>query len=146
MASESHVIELTAHINEGNQLILTFLDEGERVALRPSAGIWDLLLRVPPGDSVTMEVSNFSQHGTMYDVYGALLAEDGSTVASRWEPTQRGQRHQLVAVSEEEARKVRLLIGATPRSPGAPEPIPFTSWHTPGGSSPIEEGTGKKGE
>jgi hypothetical protein len=48
-------------------------------------------------------------------------------------------------VSEEEARKVRLVIGATPRSPGAPVPIPFTSWQTPGGSAPIEEEGPKKG-
>jgi hypothetical protein len=146
MGSNSLTIELAAHIGDGNQLVLTFQDEGRRVMLRPRAGIWDLLLQAGPGDSVTVEVRDFFQHGTLYDVYGAILADDGTAVASHWEPTGRGQRYQLVAVSEGEARKVRLVIGATPRRPGAPVPVPFTSWHAPGGSAPIDEDTPKKGD
>lgn len=146
MGPNTLVIRLAAQISQSNQLILKLQEGTQQVALRPSAGISDLLLRVPSGTSVTVEVSDFFQHGTIYDVYGAVLAEDGATVSSHWEPTGRGQRYQLVAVSEEEARKVRLVIGATPRSPGAPVPTPFTSWQTPGGSAPIDEGDPKKGD
>lgn len=146
MGSESLVIQLAAHIDHGNQLILTFQDGEQRTALRPSAGIWDLLLQAPAGAAVTLEVSDFVQHGTTYDVHGAIMAEDGATVVSRWEPTGHGQRYQLVAMSEEDAREVRLVVGATPRTPGAPVPTPFTSWQTPGGSAPIDEDTPKKGD
>lgn len=146
MAPESLIIELAAHISQGNQLILTVQDGDRRVALRPSAGIWDLLSRAPHIGSLTVEVSDFFQCGTIYDVHGAILAGDGRTIASHWEPTGRGQRHQFVMLPEAEARNVRLVIGATPRRPGAPVPIPFTSWQTPGGSSPIDEDGPKKGD
>lgn len=146
MGTESRVIQLAAHINQNNQLVLTFREGNKDVALRPTAGIWDLLQDVPSGSEVTLEVSEFSQDGSTYDVYGVILAEDGATVASHWEPTGRGQRYRLVAMSEEEARQVRLVVGATPRSPGSPVPIPFTSGQKPGGSAPIDEGGGKKGD
>lgn len=146
MGTESRVIQLAARISQNNQLVLTFREGNKDVALRPTAGIWDLLQDVPSGSDVTLEVSEFSQDGRTYDVYGVVLAEDGSTVASHWEPTGRGQRYRFVAVSEEEARQVRLVIGATPRSPGSPVPTPFTSGQTPGGSAPIEEDGPKKGD
>jgi hypothetical protein len=145
MAPESLIIELAAHISQGNQLVLTVQDGDKRVALRPSAGIWDLLSREPQVGSIIVEVSDFFHCDTIYDVYGAILAGDGRTIASHWEPTGRGQRHQFVAVPEAEARNIRLVIGATPRTPGAPVPIPFTSWQTPGGSAPIDEGDPDKG-
>jgi hypothetical protein len=146
METESRVIQLAAHIDQDNQLVPTFREGNKDVALRPTAGIWDLLQDVPSGSAVTLEVSEFTQDGSTYDVYGMVLAEDGSTVASRWEPTGRGQRYRFVAMSEEEARKIRLVIGATPRSPGAPVPVPFTSRQARSGSSPIDEGGGKKGD
>ena len=140
MESQSRIMALTARINQHNQLVLTSQD-GD--ALRATAGIWDLLGQEPPGGSVTVEVHDFFQSGTIYDVYGAVLAADGATIASHWEPTGRGQRHQFAVVPEAEARKVHFIIGATPRSPGAPVPVPFLSWRTPGGSSPTDIDPGK---
>jgi hypothetical protein len=140
MESQSHIIALTARIDEQNRLVLTFQDGDRHVALRATAGISDLLQRAPHLASVTVEVSDFFQSGSIYDVYGAVLAGDGATIASHWEPTGRGQRHQFAVVPESEARNIQLVIGATPRRPGAPAPVPFTSWATPGGSSPTDTG------
>lgn len=135
MATESLVIELAAHIDQDNQLVLCAQDERGRVDLRPNAGIADLF---PRGSSaLTLEVRDFFQCGSLYDVYGAILAEDGHEVTAHWEPTGHGRRYQFL-VSEAEARAVKLVIGATPRRPGAPVPIPFTSWRTPGGSAPTD--------
>jgi hypothetical protein len=135
MASESPVIELAARIDQDNQLVLSAQDDRGRVDLRPNAGIADLLPR--GSDTLTLEVRDFFQCGTIYDVYGAILADDGHAVATHWEPTGHGQRYRFV-VSEDQARRVKLVIGATPRKPGAPVPIPFTSWRTPGGSAPTD--------
>jgi hypothetical protein len=135
MAPESLVIELSARIDQDNQLVLSVQDERGRVDLRPNAGIADLLPR--GSNTLTLEVIDFFQCGTLYDVYGALLAGDGHEVTAHWEPTARGRRYQFVG-SETEARTVKFVIGATPRRLGAPVPIPFTSWRTPGGSSPTD--------
>lgn len=135
MASEAPVIALTARIDQDNQLVLSTLDERGRVDLRPNAGLADLLPR--GGNSLTLEVRDFFQCGTVYDVYGAILADDGHEVLAHWEPTGHGRRHRFVG-SEAEARTVKLVIGAIPRRPGAPVPMPFTSWRTPGGSAPTD--------
>jgi hypothetical protein len=138
MTPESLVIELAARIDEDSQLILSVLEDRGREDLRPSAGIADLLPRAPGGTtSITVEVKDFFQCGTVYDVYGATLADDGHEITAHWEPTGRGRRYQFV-VSEAEARRVKFVVGATPRRPGAPVPIPFTSWRTPGGSAPTD--------
>jgi hypothetical protein len=135
MASESLVIALRARIDQDNQLVLSAHDERGRVDLRPNAGIADLLPRGSSG--LTLEVRDFFQGGTVYDVYGAILGADGHEVAAHWEATGRGRRYQF-AGSEAEARSIKLVIGATPRRPGAPVPVPFTSWRTPGGSAPTD--------
>lgn len=147
MGPESLTIELSARIDQDNQLVLSVQEDHGRADLRPNAGIADLL---PRGSrSITVEVRDFFQCGTVYDVYGVTLARDGHEVAGHWEPTGRGRRHQFT-VSEDEARSVKLVIGATPRRPGAPVPIPFTSWRTPGGAAPTDvdppQGPGKPGK
>lgn len=138
MTLESLVIELAARIDQDNQLVLSILEDRGREDLRPSAGIADLLPRDSGGTtSITVEVRDFFQCGTVYDVYGATLADDAHEITAHWEPTGRGRRYQF-EVSETEARRVKFVVGATPRRPGAPVPIPFTSWRTPGGSAPID--------
>lgn len=138
MTSESLLIELAARIDPDNQLVLSVMADGRREDLRPSAGVADLLPRdLGATRTITVEVRDFFQCGTVYDVYGATLASDGHAITAHWEPTGLGRRYQFT-VSEDEARRVKFVVGATPRRPGAPVPIPFTSWRTPGGSAPIE--------
>jgi hypothetical protein len=145
MSDESPIIELAAHIDENNQLSLTFQDLGRRVALRPGAGLADLLALHPGASSITLEVRDFFQCGAVYDVYGANLAADGRVVESHWQATGHGQRSAFAVVSAAEARKVKVVVGATPRRPGAPVPVPFASWQTPSGSLPTDEDP-KKGD
>ncbi len=145
MSDESTIIELEAHIDDHNQLSLTYQDLDRRVALRPGAGLADLLALHPDARSITLEVRDFFQYGAVYDVYGANLATDGRVVESHWQPTGHGQRSAFGPVSAAEARKVKLVVGATPRRPGAPVPAPFVSWQAPGGSLPTDEDP-KKGD
>ena len=140
MNSESRIIAVTARIDEHNQLVLTVQND-DRAPLRPNAGIEDLL--VGDSGSITVEVTDFFQCGTVYDVYGATLGPDGHEIAAHWEATGRGRRARFDVSSSSDARQTRIVVGATPRRPGAPVPAPFTSWGTPGGSSPTDIDPGK---
>lgn len=138
MSEESPIIELEAHIDENNQLGLTFQDLGRRVALRPGGGLADLLALRPDARSITIEIKDFFQLGSLYDVYGASLREDGRVVDDHWQATGNGLRSSFAFASAAEARKARFVIGATPRRPGSPVPTPFASWQVPGGSLPTD--------
>lgn len=151
MASEqTRVIELVARINDDNELILTFDDAAGDVELRPNRGLEDLLGVDPSARSITVQVRDFLQFGSIYDVYGATLAETGQVIATHWESIDNGRRCTFtlsarMATRKAEARTVRFTVGATPRRPGAPVPVPFMSRQTPGGSFPTDGGGGKKG-
>jgi hypothetical protein len=133
---DSIVIELTPSIRANNQLQLTFLDVNtKRVLWRPRTGIDNLVALRGQLSSLTIEICDFFQFGSLYSVYGAVLGEDSDVVAAYWESTGRGQRYTVARPSE---LSPRLLIGAAPRMPGAPVPAAFQSW-APGGGLPGDD-------
>lgn len=118
-------IELIPFINNNNELLLQYRDKGGNLVFwRSGQGIKDL---VPDSEapSLTLEVNDFFQYGSLYTVYAAVLATRGATVHAYWEATGRGQRWTM-GPSDVFAR--RLVIGATPRMPGVPVPTVFRSW------------------
>jgi hypothetical protein len=138
-ATQSFVIELLPSIDSDNQLQLTFRDgNGKLVLWRPGTGVEDLLPVLGDAASLTLEINDFFQYGSLYAVYGAVLVPHGSTVAAYWEPTGRGQRYTLVARTSE-VPAPRLLIGAAPRMPGAPVPALFRSSLSGGDGFPEDE-------
>lgn len=133
------LVELTASISTSNQLILYFPGEKGPLPLRPGKGLEDLLGKGTGVKSLTIEVTDFYQYGAVYDVYGATLADDGRVIVAHWESTGRGRRNQFVVSASGDAGQLRFVIGATPRSPGAPVPIPFRSWPGDGGGFPDDD-------
>jgi hypothetical protein len=136
---KSIVIELTPSISARNELQLTFRDVADKEILwQPGNGVEPLFWLPDDIASLTVEVNDFYQFGSLYTVYGALLTEK-DMVAAYWEATGRGQRQTLARPSTT-VPAPRLLIGAAPRMPGAPVPAAFHSW-VPGGGLPTDDAT-----
>jgi hypothetical protein len=132
-------IELIPVINNDNELQLQFRDQGKLVFWRSGQGIGDL---VPDGEvpSLTLEVNDFFQYGSLYTVYAAVLIPARATVHAYWEATGRGQRWTL-AVHPIDVFARRLVIGASPRMPGVPVPAVFRSWQQGDDGLPTDVGT-----
>jgi hypothetical protein len=132
------LIELTAAISTANRLVLKFRNVRKKLLdMRPGAGLEDLLAHYGKAASLDIEVNDFYQFGTLYELHGATLAGDGRTVAAYWESTGPGRRYQFTLGSGR-TDTVRFLVGATPRLPGAPVPAPFRSWAEDDGSLPTD--------
>lgn len=115
-ASKSKTIQLDTHIDENGQLSVSFSGPaGERVSLHPERGLQDILASVGCEGSLTLEVRDFFQRNTIYEVYGALLEENGHGVAAYWERTGNGQQYTFASLSRSEAAGIKLVIGAVPR-------------------------------
>lgn len=113
-ASKSTTIKLDMYIDEKDQLDVSFLlPTGECVSLHPERGLQDILARVGREGSLTLEVKDFFQRNTIYEVYGAVLEENGHDVATHWERTENGQMYTFASLSK--AAAMKLVIGAVPR-------------------------------
>jgi hypothetical protein len=118
-------IKLDIDIDTNDRMRASFLDSSsKRIWLLPGRGLADLL---PDGSEgpITLEVNDFFQRGTVYEVFGAILEDDGHTIAAHWQPTGNGQQYTLPPLSAAEAAKVELLIGALPRRKDAAVPTPL---------------------
>lgn len=125
-ANKSTTIRLDTYIDGNDQLRVSFLDPlGERIPLRPDRGLQDIVAAHRGEDAITLEVNDFFQRGTVYDVYGAILEENGHTIAAHWSPTGKGQQYTLTSLPETEAAAIKLVIGALPRRKDAAVPIPL---------------------
>jgi hypothetical protein len=108
-------IKLDVDIDTNDRLRVSFLDSSsKRTRLLPGRGLTDLLPEGSEGP-ITLEVNDFFQRGTVYEVFGAILEGDGHTIAAHWQATENGQQYTLPPLSAAEAAKVELLIGALPR-------------------------------
>ena len=124
-------IKLDIDIDTNDRMRASFLDSSsKRIWLLPGRGLADL---IPDGSEgpITLEVNDFFQRGTVYEVFGAILEDDGHTIAAHWQHTENGQQYTLPPLSAAEAAKVELLVGALPRrkdvavpTPLAPKPRP----------------------
>lgn len=133
------LIELTAVITSANRLVLRYCDEMKKlVSMRAGTGLEDLLALRGEAASLVVEVNDFYQYGTLYEIHAATLADDGRTVAEYWESNGRGRRQRFALAASGKAGAVRFLVGATPRLPGAPVPAPFRSWPEDDGSLPTD--------
>lgn len=143
--SRSITIRLDAEIDHEDQLRVSFLDaKSERIPLRADRGLSDLVLDAGEGP-ITLEVKNFFQRGAVYEVFGAILEDNGHTIAAYWQPTETGQQYTLPPLSEKDPAKIKLLIGALSRCPGAVVPTPLTTQPRPDGYAfPVRLGPGPK--
>lgn len=133
------LIELTPFIQSANQLVLMFRDVTKKlVAMRPATGLDDLLTLHGKAASLVIEVNDFYQFGSLYELHGATLADKGNTVAAYWESTGRGRQYRFTRAASGKTETVRFLVGATPRLPGAPVPAPFRSWRDDDGGLPTD--------
>lgn len=119
-------IRLNAFIDVEDQLRVSFRNPGgELVLLNPDRGLEQIAAAYRIEGAVTLEIKDFFQRGTMYEVYGAILEEDGTTVAAHWNPTGTGQQYTLAFGSERGPGNIRFVIGALPRRLGAAVPHPL---------------------
>jgi hypothetical protein len=117
-------IKLDAYIDEDDQLVVSFKEPMlEPIELRSEGGLTDLVKEYPT--ELTVDVHDFVQRGTVYEVYGATLEDDGRTIASHWKRTEAGQMCTFAIPSSYEASKIKLFIGALPRRKDAPVPAPL---------------------
>jgi hypothetical protein len=125
-AKEPAIIKLDTYIDENDQLRVSFLDPtGERIPLRPDRGLQDAVAGFGREGSLTLEVRDFFQRGTVYEVYGAILEENGRDIHAYWKPTGNGQQYTFTSLSRTEAAKIKLVIGALPRRKDAVVPVPL---------------------
>lgn len=133
----STTIKLDTYIDANDQLIVSFREPGlEPIRVRPDRGLEDLVAAHPGIESLTVEICDFFQRGTIYEVYGAVLEDDGRTVAVHWKPTGRGQQHTFAISSAAAASRIKLVIGALPRRKDASVPEPLAP-RVPVGSGPF---------
>jgi hypothetical protein len=124
--AEAFIIKLDAYIDEEDQLVLSFKEPGlDPVVLRPERGLADLIADHEDRDSLTVEVRDFVQRGTVYKVYCATLEDDGHTVAAHWMSTAAGQMYEFDRTSLDDASRIKLFIGAIPQRKDAPVPMPL---------------------
>jgi hypothetical protein len=124
--AKAFAIKLDAYIDKDDQLVLSFREPGlDPVVLRPERGLADLVAGHEDQDSLTLEVRDFVQRGTVYDVYCATLEDDGRTIAAHWKPTDAGQNYTFARASLVDASRIKLFIGALPRRKDAPVPMPL---------------------
>jgi hypothetical protein len=128
-ASKSRIsatVQLDARIDENDQLVVSFQEPGlERVPLRPDRSLQDLVAAHPGKKSLTLEIRDFFQKSTVYEVYGVTLEDDGHTIAAHWERTQHGVHHTFEIASATDASTIKLVIGALPRRHDAAVPLPL---------------------
>lgn len=118
-------IRLDIDIDANDQLRVSFFDStSKRIRLLPGRGLADL---VPDGSDgpISLEVNDFFQRDTVYEVFGAILEDDGHTIAAYWRPTENGRQYTLPSLSTKDAARIKLLIGALPRRRDAVVPIPL---------------------
>lgn len=118
-------IRLDIDIDADDMVRVSFLDStSRRIRLHPGHGLADLL---PDGSDgpISLEVNDFFQRGTVYEVFAAILEDDGHTIAAHWQPTESGQQYALPPLSKEDAARIKLLIGALPRRKDAVVPTPL---------------------
>jgi hypothetical protein len=116
--------KLHAYINKDDQLVVGYKQQKrEVIELRPDGGLKELTREYPT--ELTVEVHDFVQRGTVYEVYCATLASDGHTITSHWRRTEAGQACTFSLLDPHEAEKIKLFIGALPRRKDAPVPAPL---------------------
>lgn len=122
----SAIIQLDAHIDENDFLVVSYQEPGlEPIPLRPDRGLQDLVAAHPGKKSLIVEVRDFFQRNTVYEVYGATLEADGHTIAAHWERTRNGLQHTFAISSATDAGRIKLVIGALPRRHDAAVPVPL---------------------
>jgi hypothetical protein len=125
-ANKSTTISFDTSIDGNDQLRVSFRNpRGGRIFLNPDRGLEDIVAAYRTKGAITLEVNDFFQRGTVYEVYGAILVENSRTIAAHWTPTGRGQQYTFKSVPKAEAGKIKLVIGALPRRRDAAVPIPL---------------------
>lgn len=120
------MVKLDAYIDQDDRLVVSFKEPGmEPILLRPERGFEDLVAGHEDRESFIVEVRDFVQCDTVYEVYCATLEDDGRTIAEHWKPTGAGQMGTFTLSSPAEAGRIKLFIGALPRRKDAPVPMPL---------------------
>lgn len=133
------VVKLKVTIDAHDRLIALVPTAVGLEPLRAERGLEDVVAELPDAKAVTIEVGDFFQRNTIYRVYGATLDDDLHHIREHWEATGHGVRQTFELPTASAAGKIKLVIGATPRSPTASTPQPFASRvkDDDGGSLPI---------
>ena len=131
------VVQLKVFIDEHDRLIALYPTAVGLERLRADRGLEDLVAELQDAKAVTIEVSDFFQRNTIYRVYGATLEDDQHQISAHWESTGHGVRQTFELPIPRSAGKIKLVIGATPRSPAAPTPQPFASRDKDGGGGSL---------
>ena len=127
MSNPNPVIRLLASIDNANRLVVELTEEGGRtIALSAESGLEDVLVGHRDAHSITLEVHDFYQYQTVYEVYALTLADDNRRILHYWQDTEKGTgKWRTFTTNELQETMPVFVIGATPRSQQVPEPRPF---------------------
>ncbi len=142
MAGKNIIVKLDVHCDKDNKVVASFESYGSRLDFKGLSDITDCFEDV---EEVTVEVRDFVQNNTVYEVYGVALADDKRSVAAHFGPLDGGNgcRHRFVLGGRD--AHPGIVIGAVPRSRAVPEPIALSQAADAGGGFPVPTGGSGKG-
>jgi len=114
---------ITARIDRDDRLVLEAVSEDDEFRLER---LEDLGADPSEVDEIVLEVSDFYQNDTMYEVRGAVLAADNHRIVAYWprDPDGAGVCQRFANPRPGQARAPGFVIDAIPADPRRPRPAP----------------------